>query len=368
MQNKILAVGDIQICPKSYDQIDKFLNEYLLDYITKNDIDTVIFPGDLFEYSNYTNNYVSSASIIKPYSKFFDSLSWVNPKHLNNFGKKVTVIIVDGNHDKSYGSFANANDIFIAEHIIHSSKTIELYKPPSLTCGFILVPWLMPHEYTSRSEVLDYIKFLAFQCKSEGLIPILVGHLRVVDLESSIKIKKSDYSFTFSSEELNSLGIEYGILGDIHTKQNVVNKIDYIGCIRQRNFGEVNNPSVFRVITITNQVITHDKYEVCNFFPEYHTLTVESEEALEKLLEDNHFIDRDFYRIDALFPTVTKSFRPNVIVRSTVKLATKELSTPTRVQDLDASNLIKIYNDYTKEFDDLEKIMKYWNDTNDTTS
>lgn len=358
----ILAVGDIQICPKSHALVDKLLNETLLEEIKQCDADVVVFPGDLFEFSNYTNNYVSAAQVIVPYSKFFDALTRIKR---NTVGRKfsgytpVEAVLVDGNHDKTYGSYANANDIFRGSHIAHASSSVSrLDRGP---VSFIMVPWLMPHEHGNRAELLGEIRSLVAESKAAGLLPVLVAHMRVVGAhEHNFKVKQSEYSFNFTKDELESLGIEYGILGDIHHQQNVVKHIDYIGSIRQRHFGEAQNGSFIRHISVdvaTAQVVK-DKYKEISWIPRHIILTAKDESELLDLLNTYDFESNNVYRIEIDFVTAIKSNRINVGIRSTVRQSRNEskASKMPKITKFEHEELIKTFNGYSNILDEKELI------------
>jgi DNA repair exonuclease SbcCD nuclease subunit len=365
MLTKILSIGDIQICPNSYKFVDKFLNEKIIDIVKEEDIDYIVLAGDLFEYSQYSNNYVSSASIIEPFSRFFYELSHIKVRgSTKNFEKSVKCIIVDGNHDKSYGSYANANDIFKYDNVIHASNEIFVFD--ELNCSFVLVPWLMPHEYSSIEEVVNYISSCSSEIKERNKVPILVSHMRVVDLENTPYLTTSNYSFTFTKSDIEKMGIEYGILGDIHKKQNVINEIDYIGCIRQRNFGESGNPSCIRLISIDSNLRVSSSYRDISIFPEYFNLSAESEDELKQLLDLFDFKDSNYYRINVPFNTSVSSKKHNVDIRGIPK-KTKRIISRNVSHDLNGEELIKVYNEYTKEFSvsELDKIIVFWKNEND---
>lgn len=357
----VVAIGDIQICPKSYKDTDYFLNTLVMDQVRAVAADVVVLPGDLFEYSTYTNNHIPASTIIEPVTRFIEALACYIPKN-SFYQRSSTVLIVDGNHDKTYGSFANANDIIKGSHVRHCSNTIEKL---GVGCvDFILVPWLMPHEYLSKIDVLDYIRSLADKSKEDGRLPFLVAHLTAIGSESnSHEIKPSDYSFCFSKEEIGSLGIEWGVLGDIHKAQTVVNNIDYMGSIKQRNFGEAGNLSLIRTYEIVSPTeITFDDIDVTDLLPRYHILSFKDQETLTKALQTTEFLDRDKYRLDLPFEPLTRIKASNIFYKIDLPKKTKTALDLGKSIKTDPVSLLSLYNTQTKEFSpvDMSKVISFF--------
>lgn len=349
---KILALGDIQICPESYKTVEEIL-DYTLSIFVEQDVDYVVLPGDIFEYPGYTNNYVSAATVIRPISNFINTIC-------NIHGKQI--LLVDGNHDKSYGDFHNSTDIFINPKITHARDDVIFLTDDS--CLFVMVPWLQPHELTragGKEFILDEIKKTVI--KHKDLTPILIGHLRVIgSKENYYVVKNTENSFLFSTEELEELGIEYGILGDIHAHQRVVNKIDYMGSVKQRHAGEAGNPSLIRLLSVENGEVSDEYISIPNV-PQYINLEASDEEDLVKILSQE-FTSENKYRIQIKFKTDIVSPLPNVSFRKIH--SNKNTGTKTKYNlsttKTDAENLLKLYNNHHKIFNDDEivSVISYW--------
>jgi DNA repair exonuclease SbcCD nuclease subunit len=354
----ILAVGDVQICPKSYVAIDSILTQFVTKILEIRDKYqeriVVVFPGDIFEYNNYSNSYVPPSMVIEPIAKFLRVME----------ENQVNVVMVAGNHDKTYGDFSNATDIFKGNSIYNISDEIKEIELDGVS--FIMVPWLLNHQYSNRKEVVDKIRTLAKEAKEKSNLPILVGHLRVLGSEEKqYKVKNSNYSFVFSKEELNSTGIEYGILGDIHKHQNVVKKIDYIGGIRQRHFGESENPSLVRHLHITNlngNWSVTDNYEEIIGISKYIVIQIESEEKLMEILKQE-FDPIHQYRLEMNFETQIRSPFLNVHFRCTKPSAIKKQKTTQIIgSKLTHTAMIKLYNDVVQELSasELQDVINFF--------
>jgi DNA repair exonuclease SbcCD nuclease subunit len=328
---QILALGDVQVCPQSYAIVDRFFDK-LLELYNPN---VLVLPGDLFEYNSYTNNYIPASTVIQPYADFF--------KELTNRGTQI--IIVAGNHDKTYGDFSNATDIFRGPNIHNTSDDICAVDIGPVR--FICVPWLMMHQYESKEQVLGSIKNL----KSD-LIPILVGHLRVIDAkDGGYKVKKSEYSFMFSVDDLADLGIEYGILGDIHKYQNVINKMDYIGSIRQRHFGESGNPTKVRLITINNGLVVDQYDDLSYLMPQYIIKQCATPDELEDFVQSD-LDSANQYRAEFNFETKLRPPKANIKFRCLKDTSTnkhRKLNIQSLGTKLTPEIMIGLYNRYTKE-------------------
>lgn len=353
--HKIISVGDIQICPKSYKVIGDIFNNHLLPIIKESKPHTVIFPGDLFEFANYTNNYVSAAEVIKPLSNLFYEITSMG----------IEILIVDGNHDKTYGDFANSNDIFKHRLIVHASNSVMVHDCDEIS--FIMVPWLLPHQY-NRKELIADIKDKATFAKINKKTPFLVGHMRIVGAQDSMyEVKESSHDFCFTKEEVSEMNIDYGTLGDIHKYQRVVKEIFYLGSIRQRHFGEIDNPTIFRTTIIDKENGNEDWFTEINDVPKHYIFTAKDETGLSDILNNYTFLEENQYRIDINFETSVKSKRKNVQIRNKyTKPSTSKLSQSIEKISFETNKLLKLYNDYAKILtnEELEESIKL-HDTQD---
>ena len=256
---RVAHVADLHISGKNYDRCKKALDqvvEYVCDH--KNDIDTVVFSGDVFELGNVADRFKSVGDLQK---LFLDAVRRMCAE----------IFILEGNHDQSaglsaleflrgrieYRCYPYSTDVFKI-HVVSTIKTRDFspYIEKSM-CQFIFIPWIPIKGRNTITLVREKLKGLkiAKECPT-----LLFGHLNIVGNKIGRVTEDSPHSFTM--EELESIGADYMSFGHIHKRGN-----GYCGALFQQNFGEEGNPQGFEVIDTETMEVEYVEIDL----PEHKT-------------------------------------------------------------------------------------------------
>ena len=219
---KIALINDVHLGVKNdaqymLDYQKKFFDEIFFPYLKRNDIDTVLMGGDLFDRRKYINFRTLSET-----RKFlFDILKKEN----------ITMHCIPGNHCVY---FKSTNDVNSIELLLSEYKNIIYYhKPTTLTFGDVsidMVPWINNENY---QESVDFIKSTTSK--------ILYGHLELAGYEMHAGVKNQHGMSDSLFKEFDEVWS-----GHFHQKSQQRN-IKYLGAPMEFTFADCDCERGFHV-------------------------------------------------------------------------------------------------------------------------
>lgn len=227
MSTRFLVISDIHLNIWNYGNTEDRLNRDIqdivdaIDYGIQNNVDAVLFCGDIF----HTHGTISTLVLSKLFGGLSKFRSWLSTR----------AIFIPGNHDLVYKSTARVNSICFLEHFGRVAIDQTAFFIPNF-------PMVSALPYTEDETKLD--SFL-----SNSLIDnsIVIMHQGVSGVEVNSK------GFTLNEALKPSLipdNILHAFTGHYHSKKSVNNKLTIPGALIQHNFGDAGEERGFLDVTI----------------------------------------------------------------------------------------------------------------------
>ncbi len=364
---KILHLADLHLGRKINDfsliNDQKFVLNQALELILKNNIQSVLISGDVFDRA------IPSADALELFGDFLSKLS----KYF------VKTFIIAGNHDNverlSYLSdLIRSSDIYISKVF---SGEIERFSINN-DIDVYLMPYLYPAEirkYYPDIKVGDYngaIKAVVDDVKiKKDKINILLAHQFVFFL---------DVIFS-ESEQLGVGGIEgvspkifdkfdYVALGHLHCPQRVLtDKIRYGGSILKYSFSEINQKKVFTVLDVKNKNEILFEFHEIEFLHDLKVYRGYIDEFLRKDFYKNvkrddyiHFVLLDEYVLDAR--KKLSAIYPNIMFLEFDNQFTRNINSVSKTFKGNDKSLVEHFFDFYKvqcneNIDEVKKEIVY---------
>lgn len=228
--SRFLVISDIHFHLWNYGDSHLRLNSdvndiiYALNYAYENNVDALLFCGDIFHTHGNVNTIVLS-SLFNALKKI---KSWMLPR----------TIFIPGNHDLVYKYSSSVNSICFLEHF---GKVASTQTTISIGNNFPLVHAL---PYTENENELN--TFLE-HCSDNSIVMM---HQGVSGVEVNSK------GFTLNELLKPSLvpdNILHAFTGHYHSKKAVTNKLTVPGALIQHNFGDAGEQRGFLDVTINDK-------------------------------------------------------------------------------------------------------------------
>ncbi len=284
---------------KSRQEEHKFFLQWLLDTITKEDIDVLVVAGDIFDTSTPPNY------ALELYYNFLTKLSSSSCKY---------VIIIAGNHDsistlKASKELLKVLNVYvIASGDEDEEELIEIYIKDRLEAIVCAVPFLRDYvvrksldaqsmqdkEYAFTKGIKQHyidIYNKALKIKQDKDIPIIAtGHFTTVGSKTSDSEKDIYIGGTLHIDSgfLSDM-FDYTALGHLHINQSIgSDKVCYSGSPIELSFSEASSKKKVNIITFVDGVLNLSKIVI----PLYRNLYViggDMDSVLKELesIEDN---------------------------------------------------------------------------------
>lgn len=255
--------------------------DQILDICIKEEVDTLIIAGDIYESSN------PDSTSRRIFSDFL----------INLFKKKSNpvqqCIIIPGNHDSPISEIkSNAlqsqtslvEELYSSNKNITSSQEISVKKirSESIDCGIIIVPYT-----TNMDTARIKIKELYSQYESEVDVFILVGHIEIKEAELGASDIKLKCGVSYQDEMFSHPKMFYAALGHIHKPQYFINTesgctIQYSGSLVSKDFNEAKEQ---RRVIVGEISKTESKFKQV-LLRDRDFITIDNGEGLEELITD----------------------------------------------------------------------------------
>lgn len=250
--------------PIFLDYFKKCVDEFLIPFIKKHDIDHIIHAGDLVDRRKYIN--VLTHSRLR--TDFLEPLNELCEMH-----------IIAGNHDEYFKDTyrVNALDEFVANRY----DNIKTYSKPTTLeidgCEFFLLPWITKEYERECYDAIDKTKAL-----------VCIGHLELNGFEMQ-KGMLSDHGWNHKIfKRFDSV-----FTGHYHHRSTVDN-IHYIGAFCEHIWSDYNDPRGFSVFDTETRTV--DFYR--NPFRIFHMVAyddVKNLDILEKINATDYSRYKDCY-------------------------------------------------------------------------
>jgi len=230
---RICLLGDTHLGARNdnqafHDYFERFYRDVFFPYLKKNNIDTIVQFGDMFDRRKYINFMTLSRS--KEY--FFE------PMREQGFTTHVFV----GNHDTAY---KNTNAVNSPELLLGEYENIHVYSSPQdIILGetkITLLPWVCTDNY---EECINHIKTTDSQ--------ILFGHLELAGFEMHRGAMNEHGQF--DNELLSKFDIVCS--GHFHHKSSRGN-IHYLGTPYEMSWSDYNDPKGFHIFDTDTREIEY---------------------------------------------------------------------------------------------------------------
>lgn len=220
---KIALLGDTHFGARNdnsafHDYFEKFYRDEFFPYLEKNNIDTIVQFGDLFD----RRKYINYSTLAKSKKYFFDKL----------VEKKLTMHVFVGNHDTFY---KNTNEVNSPELLLESYSNIHVYSDPEdVKFGetwVTLLPWVCTENY---ERCINHINGTSAQ--------VLFGHLELAGFEMNKGVVNEH------GQVENALLSKFDVVcsGHFHHKSSSGN-IHYLGTPYEMSWSDYNDPRGFHI-------------------------------------------------------------------------------------------------------------------------
>lgn len=254
---KIAVVADLHFQGKKLEEKREAWDQ-AVNKMVCNEVDAVIFAGDIFHARNIGGREASLGSVFNAFVGPMTPL-------------KVKAMALVGNHEVATGQQLSALEIF-KETNLGMCDSFGFVKDLE-DCILAFIPWVQDtgDRAGELSRWLLIIK-KAFELKPEKK-KIIIGHLTVrgAQLNSGITIRGGEMELT--REQLEDTGADLIVLGHIHKRQWIGDKICYVGALTQDSFGDEGNPQGFAIIDTAKTGVEFVDIEA----PRYTTIAVGEE-------------------------------------------------------------------------------------------
>lgn len=254
---KLAVIPDMHFRGKKLEDKKAAWEATIKEIITRK-IHGAILPGDTFDKQNIAGREQSLGSIWKA---FVDPLSDLSNLIGVTGSQQFLISMLLGNHE--IGTGLSALEPFKNTNIgVIDGFKIDEYDD----CIIAYIPWVRDD---GRNEVDQWLQQIKERFgKTKGKMKIVIGHLTVrgAQLNSGIRLMGSEFELT--QEQLESTGADLIVLGHIHKRQQIGDRIWYVGTLSQNDFGEEGNPSGF--LLIDTEARTHEFIDI--EAPKYHTI------------------------------------------------------------------------------------------------
>lgn len=292
MKTIIASISDLHLSGKDTHNTLSAL-EWAIDDMNRRGVDLLLFAGDIFDKPNVGDRYHTVATL--------RDLMRAKIKKAN-----FKMHAISGQHDYIGGGEKSAINLLSDDMTVSSSIKPTLHFLPGdgeiPRVATIDFPWQYKTDLLEKDEISKSNSDELFyeRCLQNARISmdmhdysqtftILLGHCIVLGSMVGKKMLRGKFSFT--AEQLMSIGTDHIILGDIHKRQGFYN-----GAFTQRSFGEAGNPCGYRITEIDGKEILDDFFvEVpCKKFYIKTSEEFLQDSAAGKYTEEDEFMVKDF--------------------------------------------------------------------------
>lgn len=265
---KILITGDTHIGNMTHGKFSpeyglnaKIVNQLevfneMVDYAVNNKIDLFIHLGDIYEYINP----------IKRQEKL------LVPAFIKLSKNGISVLIIDGTHDRTHDAFAADNMstlISIAKEselpmlqriVVHDEPNIFYFTKDDLNIKFLCLPEPNDHQLDGQligEYISGHTKNL-LKDKTKSNYTFALGHFAVD--AANHKNMRSDV--LVPAKLFKTTKIDHTFLGHLHTYQKVNKKITYPGSTTFRSMDEAGDTKGFLELEITQENMSFKFIEI----------------------------------------------------------------------------------------------------------
>jgi DNA repair exonuclease SbcCD nuclease subunit len=222
-------------------------------------IDMVILAGDTFDNRQIGSRESSTGSVAE---------AFLTPsKKLIQAGIKVFAVKGNGVHEGTNGEQKSPLEIFKGTGIEVADQNMMIEKESEMVT-ISLLPWLEDEDRTQKlAEALEKIK------NRNAKYKLIVGHITVrgCTLNNGMQLQGTG-EFEVDARDLEATGADLIVLGHIHKRQQIGQRIWYVGALTQDSFGDEGNPQGFMIVDTEKR--THEFVEIDA--PEYRTIEMKS--------------------------------------------------------------------------------------------
>ncbi len=201
-----------------HDYFERFYTDVFFPYLEKNNIDTIVQFGDLFD----RRKYVNFVTLSKSREYFFDKLR----------DKGITMHVFVGNHDTFY---KNTNDVNSPDLLLNDYPNVHVYSHPrNWEIGgttIALLPWVCSGNYNTSLQFIENTN-----------AQILFGHLELAGFEM--------HRGTFNDHGMDTkLFDKFDLVcsGHYHHKSSRGN-INYLGTPYEMTWSDFQDPRGFHIL------------------------------------------------------------------------------------------------------------------------
>jgi len=198
------------------------------------EIDMLILAGDTFDTRNIGSRDASTGTVLEAFTTPLKMLT----------DRNIEVIAIKGNgvHEGTNGDQKSPIEVFTNTKV----KVAQgLNHMPVGDVNLYLIPWL---EDQSRDEQL---KVFLRHAKDDNFpaFKLIVGHLTVKGCAlNNGTVMQGGGEFEVAPEALEATGADLIVLGHIHKRQRIGERIWYAGALTQDSFGDEGNPQGFMLV------------------------------------------------------------------------------------------------------------------------
>jgi DNA repair exonuclease SbcCD nuclease subunit len=218
---KVAIINDIHFGVRGdstifLDHLKKFLDEVFYPYLEKNQIKTVVIPGDLVDRRKFIN---------------FNTLRRMRKDFLEKLQNDVKVYVSVGNHDVA---LKNTNELNALTELVEAYNGFQVIVEPTeimlgdLKC--LILPWICQDNYHKCMEIINSTDSL-----------ICFGHLELEGFEMHLGSMCHDGLDPKIFSKFHSV-----FTGHFHHKSSRMN-IHYLGAPYQMNWNDYDDPRGFHV-------------------------------------------------------------------------------------------------------------------------
>jgi len=300
----------------------KFFNEEFIPYLEKNNIETIVFGGDIFDSRNSIN-----VKIMNSVFNLFEKL--------NNKNYKIYVIV--GNHDIYYKTTIDVNSL----QMLKKFNNVEVVEDITMLDNILLVPWQV--EETKFSEYLIDNKIETDIC---------IGHFDINGFKQTKNQKSID---GFSIKNFDRFKIVFS--GHFHLRDEIKKdgtNFIYAGSPYHLDRNDINTDKGFCIIDTESL-----DYEFINNTTSIKYVSIKYPEIIDNITNNivDVYVDYNSEYDEAEFKKYLNNIEKLNPIEVSVKLINNFLSGEEveNIEELDLTNTENIIKEYILNLDVKQK-------------
>lgn len=252
------------------------------------DIHMLILAGDTFDQRNIGSRDASTGTVLEAFTTPLKMLT----------DRDIEVVAIKGNgvHEGIGGDTqASPLEIFKGtgitvadEPLLISTNLSDIDIANDKEDVFIgCMPWL---ESPDRNEKLE--KFIRDVKGRHAAFKLIVGHLTVRGCTlNNGTVMQGGGEFEVAPEALEATGADLIVLGHIHKRQRIGERIWYAGALTQDSFGDEGNPQGFMLVDTDPVKKGHEHYRFIEIeAPKYATLTLKGVDVADEIPKGSEMV------------------------------------------------------------------------------